>query len=379
MFVTRYSLSSKTAIGVQTKHYLHAFEDWRHLFWREFDSGMGRDRRSVRIEDFLVARWPFWAGKVRKVPGLAIFGGSRWARNGLTERGRRDLILKFRNETGALYLAPIDAEDAERMQQLAEVIGRPFVLHLWDSLVTPLLESESHKWLIRNAHGVLALSKPLLQEARQLRPDASELLFVREKTESRAKAPGAGPLRVALIGLLSAYRTGLHLLYEAFRQMRDSGVAIELHFVGSRRTLDRLGENITKEMIPTGYLRSHEARDAALAGCHVAFLPGPMEPPTEDFRSRYSIPSRVLDFMAVGLPVVGTVHPESATAQFYAEFGIGKHLLCGTAGQIADAFTELTDAREWEAAHRASLQALDEIDCEGQMERLKAAMAAASV
>lgn len=378
VFVTRYSLSSKTAIGVQTRHYLDAFDDWRHLYWREFDSGIGRDTRSVRIEGFVVARWPFWVEKTGRLPGAARVASTLWSGNRLEERAGRKLIATYRDKTSALYFAPVDAPDAERMHHIAELLGRPFVLHLWDSLGTPLLESASHRWLIQNAHQVLALSKPLFHEARQLRSDVGKLLFVREKTESRAKAPDAGPLRVALIGFLPAYRTGLHLLYEAFKQMRAAGTAVELHFVGARRALDRLGEDITKAIIHTGYLPSHEARDAALASCHVAFLPGPLESPTEDFRSRYSIPSRVLDFMAVGLPVVGTVHPESATAQFYEEYGIRQHLLCGTARQIADAFAELRDGREWEAAHQASLLALEKIDCDEQLERLKAAMALAA-
>ncbi len=378
VFVTRYSLSSKTAIGVQTKHYLDAFGDWRHLYWREFDSGIGRDTRSVRIERFVVARWPFWVEKMGRLPGLDTVASTLWNSNRLKEQAGRELIATYRETASALYFAPVDAADAERMRHIAELLRRPFVLHLWDSLGTPLLESPHHRWLIEHAHQVLALSKPLLHEARELRPDVGELLFVREKTGSRAKAPDAGPLRVALIGFMPAYRTGLHLLYAAFQKMRAAGVAIELHFVGARRALDRLGEDITKEMIHTGYLPSHEARDAALASCHVAFLPGPLESPAEDFRSRYSIPSRVLDFMAVGLPVVGTVHPESATAQFYAEYGIGQHLLCGTAGQIADAFANLKDPREWEAAHQASLLALQQIDCDGQLERLKAAMASAA-
>ena len=379
VFVTRYSLSSKTAIGVQTKHYLEAFQDWLHLYWREFDSGIGRDKRSIRIEGFVVARWPFWVDKIQKIPGLRRFGAARWSDQGLKQGPDQNLVARFRDRTSALYFAPVDAVDAARMRHMAELLGKPFVLHLWDSLGTPLLESESHVWLIRHAHQVYVLSKPLLHEAREVRSDIGELLFVREKTASRATAPGAGPLRVALIGFLPAYRTGLHLLHEAILQMRGAGVTIELHYVGARRALDRLQEDITKEMHHTGYLPSHEARDAALASCHVAFLPGPLESPAEDFRSRYSIPSRVLDFMAVGLPVVGAVHPDSATALFYKEYGVGKYLECGTPEQIAEAFTALKRPDEWAAAHQASLAALERIDCEGQLDRLKRAMNAAAV
>ena len=317
--------------------------------------------------------------KIQKVPGLRRFRATLWGDKGLKQGPDRKLVARFRERTSALYLAPVDAVDAARMRYIAELLDKPFVLHLWDSLGTPLLASENHVWLIRHAHQVYVLSKPLLLESLEVRPDVGELLFVRERAASRAEAPGAGPLRVALIGFLPAYRTGLHLLYKAIQQMRGAGVPIELHYVGARRALDRLHEDITKEMGHTGYLPSHEARDAALASCHVAFLPGPLESPAEDFRSRYSIPSRVLDFMAVGLPVVGTVHPESATALFYAEYGVGKHLECGTPKQITDAFTALKRPEEWAEAHLASLAALERIDCDGQLERLKEAMAAAAV
>ena len=33
VFITRFSLSSRTAIGVQTKLLLEPLKDWRHLFW----------------------------------------------------------------------------------------------------------------------------------------------------------------------------------------------------------------------------------------------------------------------------------------------------------------------------------------------------------
>lgn len=379
IFVTRYSLSPKTAIGIQTRHYLDAFEDWRHLHWLEFGSLLGRDRRSVRLGNFLVGKWPHHAAQVERVPGLQKFSRPVWTGDALDESTRRELVTKYKDKASALYLAPVEDVDAGRMRHLVELFERPFVLHLWDSLQQPLLESEHHRWLIEHAHQVLVLSKPLLADARELRPDTAELLFVREQTSIRAEAWAGGPLRVALIGFLPAYRTGLHLLHEAYLQMRAEGMPVELHFVGSPRALRRLQEpEITKGMTYTGHLRSNAARDAALASCHVAFLPGPLEAPEEDLRSRYSIPSRVLDFMAVGLPVVGTVHPRSATGQFYAEYGIGKHLLCGSAQQIVDALTELRAPEAWQEAHEVSLAALGKIDIEGQLERLKAAMAAAA-
>ena len=57
---------------------------------------------------------------------------------------------------------------------------------------------------------------------------------------------------------------------------------------------------------------------------------------------------------------------------------MSENLLCGTAQQIVDALAGLRDPKAWETAHQLSLAALAKIDCEGQMQRLKEAMASAA-
>ena len=252
VFVTRYSLSPKTAIGVQTRHYVDAFDRWRHVHWLEFGSLLGRDERSILLGNVLVGKWPHYAKKVRRVPGMREFSAPIWKDDVLVDRRSLEKIEVQRARTSALYLAPVDDVDAARMRNLVELFDRPYVLHLWDAMGKPMLQSAHHRWLIEHAHQVLALSKPLLAEVRELRPDVAELLFVREPTERRAKPQGMGPLRIGLIGFLPAYRTGLHLLHDAYKQMRSAGTAVELCFVGSPRALRRLDEPITKEMTYTG-------------------------------------------------------------------------------------------------------------------------------
>ena len=372
IFVTRHSLSPKTAVGVQTAHYLQEFPDWRHLHWAEFDHRLRHDRRSMRIESLLVARWPGYAEKARGLLGVAK---SWWTGDRLCAPREHELVTSLAGRASALYLAPMDVTDAARMRYLAEVLGRPFVLHIWDSLNSPLLDSADHRWLIAHAAKVFALTGTMANELRESRPDVEELLFVREPTRSRAREPETGGvLRVGLLGFLRSYRSGLRLLLEAYRGARTP---LELRYIGSRRTLDRLGEEVTGSMTVTGHLRSGQARDRALAACHVAMLPGPMEAPEVDLRSRYSIPSRVLDFMAVGLPVVGTVHPESATANFCREMGIAEHVCCQTAEEILEAFRRLREPQYWERCHQASLAGLARVDCAGQIRQLRKAMEAA--
>ena len=80
---------------------------------------------------------------------------------------------------------------------------------------------------------------------------------------------------------------------------------------------------------------------------HVAFLPGPKGDPKEDLRSRYSIPSRILDYMAVGLPIVGAVHKDSATADFAQKLGLDSAVTCSGPEEIADWLSRIARSVHW--------------------------------
>ena len=59
-----------------------------------------------------------------------------------------------------------------------------------------------------------------------------------------------------------------------------------------------------------------------LTSMHLAYLPGPDGNPAEDCIARFSFPSRLTDYFWHGLPVVGPLFGNSATAQVLA----GKNL-----------------------------------------------------
>jgi hypothetical protein len=59
-------------------------------------------------------------------------------------------------------------------------------------------------------------------------------------------------------------------------------------------------------------------RDALLNTMHLAYLPGPDGNPAEDCLARFSFPSRTTDYFWHGLPVIGPLFDDSATAQMVA-------------------------------------------------------------
>ena len=371
LFITRYSLSSRTAIGVQTKLFLEPYEQWLHFHW--ISNELPRQHpNSHRIESAAVSRWGIFNRNNRLARGLRRLGGGKWTNDQLHAGFLRRLVARHKDQVSVIYAAPLDNADATRMKQLIEAFHRPFVLHIWDMFDGAAKPGGSQEWLIKHAESVLCLSKPIYEEVARLRPDADYLLFLRKPAAVRASAPQGKRLRVALIGNLGSYSEGVDLLNEAIDLLSPRGFTIDVSFIGPTATLKRLKSPIFSKVQPVGFAKTDADRDRALSKCNVAFLPGPFEDPAQEMRSRYSIPSRVLDFFAVGLPVVGTVHPDSATADLFRSVDITSRVFCRTAPEIAASLEQLTDPAVWNAASSASAGAFSKLHQESQPAKLKA-------
>ena len=342
-FITRFSLSNTSAIGVQTERLLQAYPAAIHLYWESRDLTR-QPSSSRRLEHLPVARWALF-----KRPGLprrllSRLGLTRWP-HGRLDRATREQVRALRPTVSAVYVAPIGGEDAHRMRQLVELLGRPFVVHLWDMLEGGPDGNPDLAWLIANAVSVFGLTPTLLEASG--RKDAIQLLFARGRARHRAQPPPLhGRLRIVAVGDVVSYQEGLSRLLTVSGQLRDAGADLEVAYIGMWGVFRRLPRPIRRQLVAIGYLAGDDARDAALAGCHLGFLPGPLPAPDTDFRSRYSIPSRILDYMATGLPMVGLVHPASATAGFARRFGVDNGLTADDA-ELAQNITALRDPDLW--------------------------------
>ena len=366
LFITRSSLSSRSGVGVQTKLFTKAFTHWSHLYWSSAEM-QSQAPESVRIENPAFCRW-----SMLKRPGwhtnfLAHFPLSWWRGNCLRQEKASHLVSRFREQVSILYLAPVDSQDAARMRYLVELFQKPFVLHFWD-LLDANLENPDLQWLVRHAGHVFCLSAPLLAEVSRYRSDASYLLFSREPSRFLARPPGAKRLDIGLMGDIASYPDGLALLQETVKLLEERHIQVQLNYIGPVRILKKLHPSLAHKLRPQGFVQSEEMRDKFLSDCHVAFLPGPFKSPDRDMRSRFSIPSRILDFLATGLPVVGAVHPESATADMVRSVSSSNMLFCRNAQAAADAFEQLTATDNWHSSHQDSLGMFSQLthDCEPQ-------------
>lgn len=377
LFITSCSLSSVSAIGVQTKLFLGQFPEWRHLYWEPLDYQID-GRHSTRAESLFYSWFNLMRSQVahsrsgRSVIGsqtqesspkpvltLPKTGASWWESGTLKPRYEARIQKQFRNAVSVIYVAPLGIRDCERMKALLLSLDKPFVVHLWDLLDSDQLNSSAFRWLLINAAHVLCLSEPMIDYIRPLRSDATILRFIRKPSSFVSLPPKQGPIRIALLGTHKKQQSGLILLRNTLSVLRERKIPVEVVQIGLRKRLRYWGPDLPPEVRATGFLRSDDTRDQVLAQCHFGFLPGPLSSPDQDSYSRFSIPSRVLDYMATGLPVIATVHPESATAVYLRAMGLESSIIGESAEKFADKLVAMSRHEAWLTCSGKSRAAFD--------------------
>jgi hypothetical protein len=344
LFINRFSLSPRTAIGVQTLRLIDPHQDWLHFHWWS-NSLKQMDPRSVLFENTVLSRYSFLHNPkfLRLCERVGI---SSWVGSDLRPSLAKRLTAQYQERVSSTYVAPLSESDATRCLELTNLVGAPFVLHLWDVLEGDVA-SGALRELIDRAERVFCISEPLLHDVSLMRRDAELLTFSRDASEETAMAPGQGPLRVVMHGNISSYAEGLDDLDQAIALLDSRGMKVEISFLGSPKILRQAQTTIKRRVNVRGFCPTQQDLDRELGQAHVAFLPGPKLDPKHDLRSRYSIPSRILDYMALALPIVGTVHKASATGGFVRKLGLNNAATCSGPEEIADWLMRLSHPDKW--------------------------------
>jgi hypothetical protein len=356
LFINRFSLSPRTSVGVQTLRLIGPHEDWLHFHWWS-NSLKQLDARSVLFENSVLSRYAFLHHPTvsRLCERLGI---SSWSGGDLRPALAQSLTAHYRQRVSSAYVAPLGEADATRCLELVKLVEAPFVLHLWDVLDGDVTMGTLRE-LVERAESVFCVSQPLLDAVSAVRSDAELLSFSRDASLAAARPRDQGPLRIVMHGNIGSYTEGLDDLDMAITLLKRKGVKVEVSFLGSPNILRRANTTIKKRVNARGFSPTQMDLDIALSRHHVAFLPGPKLDPRHDLRSRYSIPSRILDYMAVDLPIVGTVHKASATAGFMRKCGIDLAATCSGPEEIAPWLLRLAQRDVWEEQSAKSREAFD--------------------
>ena len=111
--------------------------------------------------------------------------------------------------------------------ELTNLVGAPFVLHLWDVLQGDV-SSGALRELVDRAESVFCVSQPLLNDVSLIRSDAELLYFSRDASLSTAAPRERGALKIVMHGNIHSYVEGLDDLDEAITKAKKAGAKVQL-------------------------------------------------------------------------------------------------------------------------------------------------------
>jgi hypothetical protein len=164
-----------------------------------------------------------------------------------------------------------------------------------------------------------------------------------------AKPPAPGsPIRIVTGG--RPYEGGCQLLASAWESIRKSNPNIELISLGPH--FADLPGKLKSVCRDAGFIDSEESFRRFLSECHLAFVSGPDQP---NFHGRWSFPSRTVDYLMAGLPIVACLAPEMAAEQVLRPITPQSVALVHNESEIVQGITRLTAAPDaWSTASRAA-------------------------
>lgn len=247
------------------------------------------------------------------------------------------------------------AENYPAMLRSTRAAGRQ---RRWDRLLrNPSLAEAVESWCLPRVDRVVTVVRESAERVHALGVPAERISVVSNTPprERALRAPmrpapaGTEPLRVVYLGLMEVPR-GVGELLEAAALLARRGVAARLTLIGDGRDLPLFRERARAlgleeaQVEFTGYLPNAQAL-ARVAGADVGVVPH-----HADEAWNTTVPNKLFDYMAAGVPVVGS--DAAPCRRILEETGAGLVFRAGDAAGLAEAVTALADP-----AARAALSA----------------------
>jgi hypothetical protein len=219
---------------------------------------------------------------------------------------------------------------------------------------TELSEFPEFSAILKGAKKIYALTPPIQAVLAKIsgRRDVLLLGVARESAQKRSRSffSETKPIEIVMMGSVD-YTRGLRELHNFCDGLDDAKIKFSLNYIGTKEMRARLGTQLPVNY--RGVLLGAD-RDALLNTMHVAYLPGPDGDPAEDYLARFSFPSRSTDYFWHGLPVIGPLFSDSATAQMVSDLhGNGVWFSQDSKKLVAIVKNFVQKPQEWEAASEA--------------------------
>jgi hypothetical protein len=356
--IYRSGFAPTNGTAVQMQRFWTGFEETIvHLMWDPMESGTDSVHWVVLVNDGFNWKRPFrrLAKFLRQIKGLVV--PPWWRKAGLNSEKLARTLSCIPLRPHQAYVTCFNEAEAVKASALWEAVGRPpFVLHLFDLMDSEITMERTPclALLVRAADTVLCLNSLIEKEAQRGGAVRTQLFpLVSDVGISQRTAPEM-PLKILMSGALYSGVIGenraLTLIAKAWPEIKKMSPGAELHYSGM--SCRELPAALRREVHDHGFLDT-AAYQRLLRSCHVAYVPVPHSNHTA---LRFSMPSRIPDYLIQGLPVIACTDENTAIEDFFKSTPPSCTRLVGTADEFIFGVRDFAgDPSRWEKASRAAI------------------------
>ena len=321
-----------------------------------------------------LAPWRFAGSRLDAVLQIPAFFSPRWFRliSGIARRERPHVIIvrdiplcPTAITVGRLYGIPVILDMAENYPGTLRAKWAAGRQQPWDYVIrNPRLFSTLEDYCIKRVGHIMVVIEESAERlaargvARSRIDVVSNTPPVARALEARGRATESRDARLELVYLgIHTIERGLLELIDAVKILRDRGVAVRATIVGKGRDTDILHAHAGAlgltgdDVVFTGYLQTHAEALAVVAAADVGVIPSRKTP-----QSDATIPNKLFDYMAAGLPVLTS--DTAPCTRIVRETGAGAVFRAGDAADLAAAICSLADPAVRQAAGEAGRRAV---------------------
>jgi hypothetical protein len=343
--------------------YTPVASDVQHIYFRTGRFPVPPDFPSEYVQGETAWRWRKGARMAQKL----------WRRFLLPSRLQRSTwVQKLKNAQAekrltSLHVIVYDETTAEYARLALQAAGSPsFTLHLMDLLLDAELSPHTTPhlcWLLSHTSALASVSQRLLEKVQPFisAPTLVWPIPTGIPANDRTPPPTADrPWQVLMGGAMYAGKAGFleQVFLPAWKQFQQARPHTELVYIG--KDIDGIPPSVRPYVRALGVI-PHDKVGDVLRAASVALLPVLHEASTP---WRYSVPARISDYLAAGLPVLAPHSEGTATHDFLLQVGSPAATLIARQEDVLATLNHLHDSpADWlKASHAATAFARQQLD-----------------
>jgi hypothetical protein len=342
--ITEYAMSKTHGTGSQVLQMFGSYPDsFTHFYFHTICFGLSECRNSHVLQQTIWLRH----GQRTFAKMLRMFGSYWWTGDEVNPWRFRHLLKGVSRPFDVAYVIVSSEQNARKALSLLGHLQCPYVVHVMD-IFHDELDPETMPGfakLLEHGESVLVLNAAIQREIRKFTVPSPEIIPVGRKRFVNSSGPTFAASRFRILVTGRPYTEGVELLVKAWPEIIARVPTAEVAYVGAHfSTMSIAAQGIMSNL---GYVSDSEF-DEIVAGAQVGFLSGPLR---ADCFGKFSIPSRVTDFLMVGLPVVACVESGSPSADFLKPVMPRGAVMATTAPALVEAIVCFAqDESAWRAA-----------------------------